>query len=60
MTVYELIQQLQDCDKPDATASIRVRQPNGWTDVLVEDVYYHSIASNEVVLEGAVEGAIAK
>lgn len=51
MTVYELIQQLQDCDKPDATVVLYIENATGSMEGRsVMDVYYESITANEVVV----------
>ena len=65
MTVYELIQQLQECDKPDAVIRVRVATPEDGKRSfelyavekggLATDVYYDSISSNEVIIEAEVE-----
>ncbi len=67
MTVYELIQQLQECDKPDAVIRVRVATPKDRSGErsfelyaveqgeLATDVYYDSVSSNEVIIEAEVK-----
>ena len=53
MTVSDLIQQLQDCDKPDMPVALKITYPDGRTaNELATEVYYENI--REVVIEAQV------
>lgn len=54
MTVYELIQQLMECDKPDMPVALKITYPDGRTaNELATEVYYENI--REVVIEAEVK-----
>lgn len=57
MTVQELIEQLQQCDKPDATVRIQFRSATmpATSSEKITDVYYDSVADNEVNIEAEVK-----
>lgn len=54
MTVYELIQQLQDCDKPDAEIRLVVEVADDvrieYLHPVIKEVFYSSLVSNTVVV----------
>lgn len=52
MTVYELIQQLQDCEMPDAEVRIIVRSKDDayMHGTEINQVYYSSLVDNTVIV----------
>lgn len=57
MTVNDLIQALQDCDKPDADVLLLVRHKgtSSRTSGKLSDVYFESVSDNTVIVEGEYE-----
>jgi len=54
MTVYDLFQQLLECDKPDTPVALKITYPDGRTaSELATEVYYENI--REVVIEAEVK-----
>lgn len=56
MTVSELIQQLQDCDRPDAEIRLVVEVEGDvrteYIHPAIKEVFYSSLVSNTVVVSG--------
>mgnify|MGYP003501219664 CR=1 FL=1 len=59
MTVYELMQQLQDCDRPDAEVRLVVEvEVEGdvraeYIHPAIKEVFYSSLVSNTVVVSAS-------